>query len=127
MLRRSSPSLSNVHVVRHEVNLHTNAAKLSCDGECINGVSGKAAYLAGDNQVEFSVSGVVQHSHKRGTLFCKRSGNAFVNVAPDQLPIRVVLQLVIVPLHLVAERVLLLFVLCGNSTVKDHAAVTVAV
>ena len=23
--------------------------------------------------------------------FCKRSGNAFVNVAPDQLPIRVVL------------------------------------
>ena len=33
----------------------------------------------------------------------------------------------VVPLHLVVERVLLLFVLCGNSTVKDHAAVTVAV
>ena len=93
----------------------------------IDGVAGKAADLTSNDQVKFPALGIGKHFHKGRALFGRGSGDALVDVAVNDLPVGMIPKLVIVPLHLVAKRIDLRFMLGGNATVKGNAAVAVLV
>ena len=83
--------------------------------------------LTSNDQVKFPALGIGKHFHKGRALFGRGSGDALVDVAVNDLPVGMISKLVVVPLHLVAKRIDLRFMLGGNATVKGNAAVAVLV
>ena len=67
-------------------------------------VAGKAGQFTGHNQVKPPLLCVFQHLHKRGALFHLRAGDALINVAGHDVPVRIILRQLDVPIHLVAQR-----------------------
>ena len=71
--------------------------------QCIYRVSGEAADLASDDQIEFMLFGILHHLHKGIPFIDLSSGNALVDVAVDNIPLRMKSSNIIIPLHLILQ------------------------
>ena len=87
-----------------KIDLHAVLLQLAGCVQGIYRVAGKAGQFAGHDQVKPALFCVLQHLHKRGALFHLRAGDALIDVTGHDVPVRIILRQLDVPIHLVAQR-----------------------
>ena len=91
-----------------EIDLHTGFFQFSDGGQAVDRISGKAADRLGDDQVDLSSQGILDHLIETVTAFCAGAGDALVSVDFNELPIGVAQDVlgVIVDLGFIASELL---------------------
>ena len=74
--------------VIHEQNAYAQGLQFPGKGYRIQNISGEAAHLLGDNELEFTHVGVVDHAVEVGTLLGGCAGDALIGVDLIKFPIR---------------------------------------
>ena len=96
-------TVKSPNVIIYKIDFNPHGGKLTDTDQSIYRISGEAANLASDNQIEFMLFGIFHHLHKGIPLIDLSSGNTLVNVAVDNIPLRMKSSNIIIPLHLILK------------------------
>ena len=77
-------TVKSPNVIIHKIDFNPYGGELANTDQCIYRISGKAADLASDNQIEFLLFGILHHPHKGIPLIDLSSGNALVGCCTER-------------------------------------------
>lgn len=104
-------------VLFFKIDLNTGFLELADGGQAVYGVSGKSADRLGDDEVNFAVQRIGNHLLEAFAALGAGSGNTFIGVDVDVLPIVTALDVVGVIINLCFVAGELVVVVSGNTSV----------